>query len=109
MTTENFDCHIFQTNRVIMFSQPSASDRQEEQVDENSSGNSPSKEADEKVDQLKEFLASGGAKSFEEYKGICGEIKGLLTAKMYIKDLQQRMENSDDEWNIRFESSSRFI
>lgn len=54
------------------------------------------KEADEKVDQLKEFLASGGAKSFEEYKGICGEIKGLLTMKQRVKDLQHTMEQSDE-------------
>ena len=55
-----------------------------------------SKEADEKVDQLKEFLASGGAKSFEEYKGICGEIKGLLIMKQRTKDLQHTVENSDE-------------
>ena len=36
------------------------------------------------------------AKDFSEYKAMCGEIKGLLTARMYIKDLQQRMENSDE-------------
>ena len=55
------------------------------------------KQVDEKVLQLQEHTASGGAASFEEYKAVCGEIKGLLTAKMYIKDLQQRMENSEDE------------
>lgn len=55
------------------------------------------KQVDEKVLQLQEHTASGGAASFEEYKAVCGEIKGLLTARMYVKDLQQRMENSDDE------------
>jgi len=50
----------------------------------------------EKIEQLKEFLASGGAKSFDEYKGICGEIKGLLTALIRIQDLQHKMENSDE-------------
>jgi hypothetical protein len=52
---------------------------------------------DEKVEQLKEALATGSAKDYEEYRAICGEIKGLLTMKMFTKDLQQRMENSDDE------------
>lgn len=55
------------------------------------------KQADEKAEQLKEALATGSAKDYEEYRAMCGEIKGLLTMKMYIKDLQQRMENSDDE------------
>ena len=55
------------------------------------------KQVDEKVLQLQEHAAAGGLTSFEEYKAVCGEIKGLLTARMYIKDLQQRMENSDDE------------
>ena len=55
------------------------------------------KQVDEKVTQLQEHAAAGGLSSFEEYKAVCGEIKGLLTARMYIKDLQQRMENSDDE------------
>jgi hypothetical protein len=53
-------------------------------------------ECDEKIDQLKEYLASGGAKSFDEYKGICGEIKGLFTARSRIQDLQHQMENSDE-------------
>lgn len=50
----------------------------------------------EKIEQLKEYLASGGAKSFDEYKAICGEIKGLFTAISRIQDLQHKMENSDE-------------
>jgi hypothetical protein len=53
-------------------------------------------QSDEKVAQIKNFLAEGRADSFEEYKKLCGEIKGLLTARGYILDLQQTMENSDD-------------
>jgi hypothetical protein len=52
---------------------------------------------DDKVQQLQEFTASGRATSFEEYKGTCGEIRGLLIARGYVLDLKQRMENSDDE------------
>ena len=51
---------------------------------------------DEKATQLKEHLAEGKAANFEEYKRICGEIKGLLTARGYTLDLQRTMETSDE-------------
>ena len=54
------------------------------------------KQSDEKVAQLRDYLAEGRAESFEEYKKLCGEIKGLLTVRGYALDLQQTMENSDD-------------
>jgi hypothetical protein len=52
---------------------------------------------DEKVQQLQEGVANGNANSYEEYKKTCGEIRGLFTARQYVLDLKQRMENSDDE------------
>ena len=54
------------------------------------------KQLDEQASYLREGLSLGRASSFEEYKGTCGEIKGLLVAKGYILDLQQKMESSDD-------------
>lgn len=51
---------------------------------------------DEKVQQLQEHVSNGNINQFEEYKRTCGEIKGLLTARGYILDLQQRMEQSDE-------------
>lgn len=54
------------------------------------------KQADEKVEQLKDYLAEGRAESFEEYKKLCGEVRGLLTMRGYTLDLKQTMENSDD-------------
>jgi hypothetical protein len=54
------------------------------------------KQADEKVEQLKDFLAEGRAESFEEYKKLCGEVRGLLIMRGYTLDLKQTMENSDD-------------
>ena len=51
---------------------------------------------DEKVQQLSDHVVTGNTTQFEEYKRTCGEIKGLLTARGYILDLQQRMENSDE-------------
>ena len=53
-------------------------------------------QTDEKVGQLKDYLSEGKAESFEEYKRICGEIKGLLTARGYALDLKQRLEQSDE-------------
>ena len=53
-------------------------------------------EITEKVEQLQEFLAQGRAESYEEYKKVCGEIKGLLIARGSALDLKQRMEQSDE-------------
>lgn len=53
-------------------------------------------QADEKVAQLKDALANGQVESFEEYKKLCGEIRGLLIMRGYTLDLKQKLENSDD-------------
>jgi len=47
--------------------------------------------------QLSEFLCEAGAKSFDEYKSLCGEIRGLATAQMEIKDLVRKLKELDDE------------
>ena len=51
---------------------------------------------DEKVKQLQEVIGRGDAKNFEEYRELCGEIKGLLTARSYITDLTKNMEQLDE-------------
>jgi hypothetical protein len=51
---------------------------------------------DSKVVQLQEALADGRVESFDEYKKVCGEIRGLLTARNYITDLNKSMESSDE-------------
>jgi hypothetical protein len=51
---------------------------------------------DEKAMQLQEALAAGRVESYDEYKKVCGEIRGLLTARGYALDLKQLMEKSDD-------------
>jgi hypothetical protein len=53
-------------------------------------------QADEKIAQLKDHLAAGRATSFDEYKSICGEIRGLLIARGYTLDLKKNLEDSDD-------------
>jgi hypothetical protein len=54
------------------------------------------KQIDDQASYLREGLSLGRATSFEEYKGTCGEIKGLLVARGLILDLMQKMEESDD-------------
>ena len=54
------------------------------------------KQADEKIEQLKDYLAEGKAETFEEYKKLCGEVRGLLIMRGYTLDLKQRLETSDD-------------
>lgn len=53
-------------------------------------------QADEKISQLKDHLAEGRAVSFEEYKALCGEIRGLLIARGYALDLMKNLEESDE-------------
>jgi len=53
-------------------------------------------QADEKLEQIKEYLAEGKADSYEDYKKLCGEIRGLLIMRGYALDLKQRLETSDD-------------
>ena len=53
-------------------------------------------QADEKVEQLKDYLAEGKAVSFEEYKSLCGEIRGLLIMRGYTLDLKKNLEESDE-------------
>jgi hypothetical protein len=53
-------------------------------------------QVDSKVLQLQEALADGRVDNFEEYKKVCGEIRGLLTARNYMTDLRQKMESSNE-------------
>jgi hypothetical protein len=52
---------------------------------------------DDKVSQLQMNIADGKADDFAEYKKMCGEVKGLLTARLYIIDLQERVNHDDDD------------
>jgi hypothetical protein len=54
------------------------------------------KQSDDKISQLKDYLSEGKAKSFEEYKSLCGEIRGLLIARGYALDLKDASERDDD-------------
>jgi hypothetical protein len=49
-----------------------------------------------KRSQIADAVSSGAAKDYAEYRALCGEIRGLLTAEMYLTDLAKNLENSDD-------------
>jgi hypothetical protein len=51
---------------------------------------------DEKVGRLQESLGTGVAKDFSEYQKMCGEVQGLLTARLFISDLARNYEDSDE-------------
>lgn len=57
-----------------------------------------SQKIDEKVGRLQEAIGNGAAQNYAEYQKMCGEVQGLLTARLYISDLDKNLENSN-EWN----------
>lgn len=46
--------------------------------------------------QLSNAVAQGGIKTFEEYKFMCGEIRGLAAVEMYLVDLAKNLESFDE-------------
>jgi len=51
----------------------------------------------EKEAQLKDFLADGGAKNFEHYASITGEIKGIMYAYNELKDTNDKILQEDND------------
>ena len=52
---------------------------------------------DEDIDASIEFLVSGTAKEYAEYREIVGRIRGLRLAIQTIKDLSRSQMEDDDE------------
>ena len=50
----------------------------------------------DKRNQLADAISSGAAKDYAEYRALCGEIRGLLTAESYLTDLAKNLENMDE-------------
>ena len=50
----------------------------------------------DKRTQIADAVSSGAAKDYAEYRALCGEIRGLLTAESYLTDLAKNLENMDD-------------
>ena len=53
------------------------------------------KQLDEKIEQLKESVVIGNL-DHVQYQKLCGEIRGLLTARGYVLDLKDKMERMND-------------
>jgi hypothetical protein len=47
------------------------------------------------IESKAKFIASGNCQSFEEYKHATGVIRGLSLAVDFIKDREQKLEESD--------------
>lgn len=46
--------------------------------------------------QLSDAVAQNSAKTIEDYRYMCGEIRGLTTVEMYLLDLAKNMESFDE-------------
>ena len=46
--------------------------------------------------QIVDAVSNGAAKDYAEYRAMCGEIRGLLTAENYTQDLIKNLETSDE-------------
>lgn len=54
------------------------------------------REINKQRDENSMFLAAGRAINFDEYRHVCGIIRGLTFAETLVKDLAQKMELADD-------------
>jgi hypothetical protein len=55
------------------------------------------KEYIDRMEFLKSGLAQGNIPTMEEYRYVCGQIRGLEAACGTIQDLRTKTENSDNE------------
>ena len=54
------------------------------------------KQYKDRMEMLTEAVSRGNCKDIEEYRFVCGQLRGLEAACAVIKDLAERLENSDD-------------
>jgi hypothetical protein len=50
----------------------------------------------DRMDMLSEALVRGNCPTIEEYRYICGQLRGLEAACAIIADLKHRQEHSDE-------------
>ena len=55
-----------------------------------------SSQLEDQITQTQEFLGTGQAKDYAEYREYCGKIRGLISASQFVKDLVRNLENSDE-------------
>jgi predicted transcriptional regulator YheO len=51
----------------------------------------------DKRSQIADALANNGAKNYEQYQYMCGEIRGLTAVEMYLLDLAKNLEKFEDD------------
>jgi hypothetical protein len=54
------------------------------------------KEIEERRESIAQALLSGSAKDYAEYRHLCGEVRGLSHAHVFITDLVRKMVKDDD-------------
>lgn len=55
------------------------------------------KDIDERRLYIAKALYEGAAKDYSEYRGMCGEIRGLSLAHETVEALLRKLEKDDDE------------
>lgn len=50
----------------------------------------------DRMEMLSDAVSRGNCKDIEEYRFVCGQLRGLEAACAVIKDLADKMEKSDD-------------
>mgnify|MGYP000199163901 FL=1 len=51
----------------------------------------------DQIESLKEVVSGGGAKSYDHYKELCGNIRGLQTAQYELADLVRKLKEYEDD------------
>ena len=54
------------------------------------------KQIDDQLSLLRDSLSAGRAKDYAEYLRLCGEIRGLQTARQFITVLNNQLEIEDE-------------
>ena len=54
------------------------------------------KEIEDRRESIGRAVIDGAARDYAEYRSMCGEIRGLSQAHIYITDLVRRMEREDE-------------
>ena len=55
------------------------------------------KDIEERRLYIAKAMYEGAAKDYAEYRGMCGEIRGLSLAYETVNDLLRKLESDDDE------------
>ena len=54
------------------------------------------KEINERERTLSDAICNGSARDHAEYKGLCGQVQGLVFAQELIRDLVRKLEKFDE-------------